>query len=331
MAVKANTFRSTDAVGNREELSDVVDITARKETPVYSMIGNGKAAKATFPEWEVDDLDTPGDNAEEEGSEYDFDALDPVNRMGNHTQIFRKTGRVSQTQEAVDNAGKAETLNRKKILKGIALRKDVEFSLVASHPSMGGDTRKSGSLATWAETNVSRGAGGANGGFNPATRLTEAPTNGTQRPFTKQATDEVLRLGFDSGANLKHAFMTSYTKEVFAGFMTNADVAQLRSPVTKGGKVTLYGDVEVYRGPNGVIYVHPNAVMSTNAATARNVLMLDTTKLAWRWLRKIKEDKNLAKTGSAKQFVLEGEGTLEVSNEKAVGVVADVYGLSATG
>ncbi|WP_164982774.1 SU10 major capsid protein [Leisingera sp. NJS204] len=330
MAVKANTFRSTDAVGNREELSNIVDITERRETPVYSMIGNGKKAKTTNPEWEIDTLDAPGDNAQEEGSEYDFDALDPVDRMGNHTQIFRKTGRTSQTQEAVDNAGQAETLNRKKILKGIALRKDVEFSLVAAHPSVGGATRKSGSLSTWAETNVSRGAGGANGGYNSSTRLTEAPTNGTQRAFTKQTTDEVLRLGFDSGANLKHAFMTSYNKEVFAGFMTNADVAQLRMPVTKGGKATLYGDVEVYRGPNGLIYVHPNAVMSTNADTARNVLMLDPTKLAWRWLRKVKEDKDLAKTGSAKQFALEGEGTLEVSNEKAVGVVADTFGLSAT-
>lgn len=329
MTVKANTFRSTDAVGNREELSNVIDLTARKETPVYSMIGIGKAAKSTNPETEVEDLDAAGDNAQEEGSEYDFDALDPVSRMGNHTQIFRKTGRISQTQEAVDNAGRAETLNRKKVLKGIALRKDVEYSLVASHASVGGATRKSGSLASFAETNVVRGAGGANGGFNSATGLTEAPTDGTQRDFTKALTDQVLRLGFDSGANLHHAFMTSYNKEKFAEFMSDANVAQLRSSVTKGGKATVYGDVEVYRGPNGVIYVHPNAVMSTNAGTARNVLMLDPAKLAWRWLRKIKEDRGLAKTGSAKQFALEGEGALEVKNEKAIGVVADVFGLTA--
>lgn len=330
MAVKAGTFRSTDATGNREELSNIVDLTARKETPIYSMIGNGKAAKSTFPEWEVEDLDAPGDNAQEEGFEYDFDSTPPVERMGNHTQIFYKSGRFSKTQEAVDNAGRAEQIKRKKLLKGIAIKKDVEFSLVAANASVGGATRKSGSLPTWAETNVARGAGGANGGYNDTTKVTVAPTDGAQREWTKALTDEVLRLGFDSGANLNHAFMTSRNKEVFAGFMTNADVAQLRSSVTKGGKAVLYGDVEVYRGPNGLIYVHPNAVMSTNAQTARNVLMLDPTKLAWRWLRKIKEEKDLAKTGSAKQFVLEGEGTLEVKNEKAVGVVADTFGLSAT-
>lgn len=330
MPVVANTFRSTEARGNREDLSDVVDLTTPQDSPIYSMIGAGKRAKATFPEWETEEIESPGDNAHEEGSEYDFDSLDPVERMGNHTQTFRKTGRMSNTQIAVDNAGRAEKLTRKKVLKGIELKRDIEYSLVANNASAGGAVRRSGSLATWAESNVSRGAGGSNGGYNPTTNLTEAPTAGAQRAFTKQQVDEILRLGYDSGANLKHTFMTSYVKEVFAGFMTNADVAQLRTAVTASGKTTLMGDVEAYRGPNGMIYVHPNTVMSSSAETARNVFSLDTEKLAWRWLRKVKEDKDLAKTGSARQFVLEGEGCLEVKNEKAVGVIADVYGLSAS-
>jgi len=38
MAVIANTFQSTSAVGNREELSDVVSRITPEDTPIYSMI-----------------------------------------------------------------------------------------------------------------------------------------------------------------------------------------------------------------------------------------------------------------------------------------------------
>lgn len=47
-------------------------------------------------------------------------------------------------------------------------------------------------------------------------------------------------------------------------------------------------------------------------------------------LRKIQNVKNLARTGDAQKGVIIGEGTLCVKNEKGLGVVADVFGLSAT-
>ena len=76
---------------------------------------------------------------------------------------MEKEGKYSKTQEAVDNAGRAEKLAREKVRKGLALRTDVEYSIVADNASLGGTDRQSGSLSTWAETNVSRGGGGANG------------------------------------------------------------------------------------------------------------------------------------------------------------------------
>lgn len=325
----ANTFLTTDAVVNREDLSDVVDLTARQETPLYSMLGK-TSAKSTAPEWAVEDIDAPGDNAVPEGREYDFQALSTPERYQNHTQIFEKTGAISNTQEAVDNAGNTEKFARAKILKGIAMKRDIEYSLLAPNPSVPGETRKSGSLSTWAETNVNRGAGGANGGFDPVTRLTTAPTNATaRRELTQAMIDDVLTQGFESGANLRQAFMTPYAKGVFATFMSNANVAQLRMNVPGTRGATLMSDVEMYRGPNGMIYVIPNAVMSTNPTTNRNLFMLDTSKLEWAWLRRIKEVPNLANTGDKKPFVIQGEGTLKVANEKAVGVVADLTATAA--
>ncbi len=42
MAALANTYMTTQAVGNREELSDVVSRITPEDTPIYSLIEKGK-------------------------------------------------------------------------------------------------------------------------------------------------------------------------------------------------------------------------------------------------------------------------------------------------
>jgi len=327
MPTSANTFVTSTAKLNREELSDVVDLTQRSDTPIYSMIEN-TSASSVFPEWGVEEFDTPGDNIQSEGRDYAFTTETPNDRYGNHTQIMEKEGKFSNTQEAVSNAGRSERINRKKVLKGLALKTDVEFSMVTANPSLGGADRQSGSLSTWAETNVSRGAGGANGGYNDVTKVTAAPTDGTQRAFTKTLLDDLLQSAYSSGAKLDHMFFSPYNKRVFAEFMSDTNVAQFRY-AAKAGKNTIVADAEVYLGPLGTVYAHPNFVMGGSAAVARNVFVLDTKKIKWAWLRKVQEDKDLAKTGDYKRFVLQGEGCVKVMNEKAVGVIADTFGIDA--
>lgn len=328
MAIITNTFRSTDAVGNREELSDVVSRITPEDTPIYSMIGK-TSFKTTHPEWETDDLAAPGENIIAEGDEYDFDAIATPDRMGNYTQIVRKTGIVSGTQDANDNAGNVEKLKYQKLKKGVELRKDVEFAIVNANASVGGNTREFGSLPTWIETNVSRGSGGSNGGYSSGTGLTVAPTNGTQRAFTKAITDDVMQQGYESGANFRHVFTSPYVKSVFVTFMSDSNVAQFRYAASTGKNNSIVANADVYEGPYGKVMIHPNRVMST-AATSRNAFFVDTEYLSFGWYRKIKEDKNVAKTGDAKKFVILGEGALKVSNEKGLGVAADLYGLTAS-
>jgi hypothetical protein len=329
MAVVANTFQSTSAVGNREELSNVVDRIDPEETPLYSMMGKA-SFKTTHPEWETDSLDAPGDNAQLEGDDYSFSAINPAVRVGNYTQIFRKSGIVSGSQDAGDNAGSVEQIRYQKAKKGVEMRRDVEFSLLAANASVGGTTRKSASVSTWIESNVSRGAGGANGGFNQGTGLTVAPTDGTQRAFTKTLMDDVMQQGAINGARFKHVMGSHYIKSVFATFMSDTNVAAFRYAAGKGEGNTLVATADVYLGPHGKVMFHDNVVQSGSAAMARNVHFCDPEYTKFGWYRKIKEDKKVAKTGDANRFVLIGEGASRVSNEKGLGVVADVFGIDAT-
>ncbi len=328
MAALANTQLTTTSVGNREELSDVINMITPEDTPIYSDIGKGKCS-SVHPEWETDELAAPGENIRAEGDEYTFDAGDTPVRVGNYTQIMRKTGIISETQETVEQAGNANKVRRQKLKRGTELKKDVELALVTNNASVAGATREFGGLPTWIETNVSRGSGGSNGGFDINTGLTVAATNGTQRAFTKAQMDDVMQQGYEAGANFRNVYVSPYVKSVFVTFMSDSNVAPFRHAVTDGDRNSIIANADIYEGPFGKVYIKPNRVMAASAGVARNAYFVDTSMLSFLWLRKIHEDKEVARTGDAKKFVLIGEGTLKVHNEAGIGVVADLNGLTS--
>lgn len=327
MAVVTNTFQTTGAVGNREELSDVVNRITPEDTPIYSMIGKG-TCKTVHPEWEYDVLAVPGANVQLEGDEYSFNAVTPPTRVGDYTQIMRKSFIISNTQNETDNAGRNEQVKEQKLKKGIELRKDVEFAIVSNTPSLGGATRQLGGLPSWLVSNVSRGATGANGGFSQSTGLTVAATDGTQRAFTKTLLDDTMQACYQSGANVTHASMSPYVKRVFTTFMSDTNVASFRYAAS-GSTNSIIATADVYEGDYGKVMMVPNRVQAASAAVARNVFLIDPSMLSFDWFRKVKEDKDIAKTGDAQKCVLIGEGTLRVKNEAGIGVIADVFGLTA--
>lgn len=331
MAIIANTFQTTGATVNREQLKDVIDRVEREETPVYSLCSKG-STEGTHPEWPIDQLDAPADNVQLEGDEYDFGAITPADRVGTYTQIMRKTFIISESQNKHTNAGGDMTVRREKLKKGIELRRDAEFAILNPSASVGGATRRMGSLSSWLESNVSRGATGSNGGFNSGTGLTVAPSDGTQRAFTKTLLDDVAQQGYVNGAKFKHLCVSPYVKSVFVTFMSDTNVAQFRYAANNGSNNSIVATADVYEGPFGKLMVHPNYVMAGSAAMARNAYFLDDQKMSFDWYRPIKEDKEASKvkTGDAKKCVLIGEGALCPKNERGLGVVADIFGLTAT-
>lgn len=328
MAVITNTFQSTSAVGNREELSDIVNRITPEDTPMYSAMGKGKA-KTTHPEWEIDAIRAPAANAQLEGDQYSFNGITPPDRVGNHTQIFRDSWIISKTQDAVDNAGRNEKSAEAKIKTGIAIKKDVELSILSNSASVAGATRVSGGLPSWLETNVSRGAGGANGGFNAGTGLTVAETTGTLRAMTKLMFDNVMQQVYQAGGNVRDVQLSPYNKSVFVTFMSDTNVAPFRSSVDGRGKNTIVGTADMYEGPFGKVTVTPNRVMATSAAVARRAFFMDYDMVEWKWLRPIQEDKDVHVNADANAGVIIGEGTLAVKNEAGLGVIADIFGLTA--
>lgn len=327
MAAPQNTVLTTAAVGNREQLSDIVSRITPEDTPIYTMAGKEKT-KGTHPEWEIDTLRSPQSNAQTEGDDYVFDAVAAPARVGNYTQIFSQGWVYSGTQQAVENAGNVEKVAEKKIKAAIEVRKDVELAIVSNTASVGGATRNFGGLPSWLTSNVSRNSG-SNGGFNSGTGLTVAESPGTQRAFTKTLLDTVMQSCYTSGANVDTVVVSPYVKSVFVTFMSDTNVAAFRYAADGKGKNTIVGTADIYEGPFGKVMVKPNRVMATSAAVARRAFLLDSEYISMASLRPIQEDPDLAKTGDNKKGVIIGEQTLKVKNEAALGVVADLFGLTA--
>lgn len=328
MAAPTNTTLSTSAVGNREQLSNIVSRITPEDTPIYTMAGKEKT-RGTHPEWEIDELRAPAENIQTEGDDYTFDAITPPDRVGNYTQIMREGWIYSGTQEAVDNAGNVEKFAEKKVKAGIEVRKDIELAIVTNNASVAGATRETGGLPTWLTTNVSRNSG-SNGGYNSGTGLTVAETPGSQRAFTKALTDTVAQSGYEAGANFSRLVVSPYVKSVFVTFMSDSNVASFRYATNNGNKNSIVGTADIYEGPFGKLMVEPNRVMGTSAAVARRAFFLDPEMISWLALRPIQEDPDIAKTGDNKKGVIIGEGALKVKNEAGLGVVADLYGLTAS-
>jgi hypothetical protein len=96
------------AIGNREDLSDVLTILAPEETPILSLCAKGKST-STFHEWVVDSLAAPSTAGIAEGSDVTAfdDKFSGRARLGNYTQIFRRDYLVSNLQNAVTSVGPA--------------------------------------------------------------------------------------------------------------------------------------------------------------------------------------------------------------------------------
>jgi hypothetical protein len=329
------TFETYDAKGNREDLANVITMITPKETPLLSLLKK-RPVKAVKHEWQTDALAAPDlNNNQPEGSEWDFDPVNPTTRVGNYCQISNKKLIISGTQEEVVKAGRTSELSREITKKGAELKIDQEIALLSNQASSAGagdgaSNRTLGGLRAWTATNDNLGAGGASGGFNQTTGVVDAATNGTQRAFTKALMDSTISAISSAGGNPDIIMGSNYVKTVFSTFMSDANVAQQRYAASKSGQTKIIGAADVYESDFGEFSFVANKQMTRAGATiARNVFFLEAAKLALGVLRDY-DNINVAKTGDNEKRVIQTEYTLINDNEAAHGCIADVFGLTAS-
>jgi hypothetical protein len=249
-----------------------------------------------------------------EGDDATTDAVTPTVRLGNICQISDKVARVSGTQEAVEHAGRDSEMNYQRVLKGLELKRDLEFILVGSNTAKNagaiGTARLTASILSWIKTNNSSGGGA---GAAPATADGAATrTDGTQRAFTEALLKPVLQSIWNNGGDPGVILVGGFNKQQFSTFTGRS------TPQENATSKKIVNSVEVYEGDFGTMKVVADRFMR-----ARDCLILDMDYWAVDYLRNMVSI-DLAKTGDSERRQILAEYCLVSRNEKASGIVADL-------
>ena len=311
-------YNRYDAVGAREDLSDVIYNISPTDTPLMSSIGKTKAT-GVFHEWQTDSLAASTTaNALVEGADATAADLSPTSRIGNYTQIVGKTIQVSGTLEAVDKAGRKSEKAYQLAKASSEIKRDIETIITANQGQAVGSSnstaRKMGSLLSYIKTNTSKN-GTSVTGVDPTTVGVSTRTDGTQRTFTETILKDVISKVFVSGGTPSALFVSPSLKQVVSGF---AGLAQQRYQVPTSGQATILAGADLYQSDFGVLQIVPNRFMRT-----RDALVLDPEYAALAYLRPFQTNE-LAKAGDSDKTQILAELTLEVKNEAAHGGAFDL-------
>jgi hypothetical protein len=272
-------------------------------------------ATAVFHEWQTDSLaSATSANAAVEGADGVSATISPTTRLGNYTQIVQKVVQTSGTLEAVNKAGRRSERAYQLAKASSELKRDMETIITANQGRDAGSSttaRKLGAILSWLKTNTSKGTSGT----DPTTIGVSTRSDGATRTFTEQLLKDEVAAAFDSGGNPTMLVVGSGLKQKVSSF---AGIAAQRYMAPGDQPTTIIGAADVYMSDFGTLSVVPDRFMRT-----RDALLLDPEYAALSYLRPFQTN-DLAKTGDSEKTQLLAEFTLEMRNEAAHAIVADL-------
>ena len=312
MAQPSNTFDSYDAIGIREDLSNVIYNISPEETPFYSSLKKVKASN-TLHEWQTDTLRASAANAHIEGDDTTASAMTATSRLGNYTQIFKNAVTVPDTDEGLDKAGRSAEMAYQTLKIAKEQKLDIEKALFSNNARVAGSGTVARELAgapSWMKSNITNAGTGA---ANPTGDGTDARTNGTQTAFTQTDFDSAMQSIWENGGRPDSVYLSAYQMNIALGFTGNNNQ---RSAVQAGDKKVVKS-LDVYVTPWGTVEFTP-----TRENAGRDVFIMQNDMWSCAALRPTKNTA-LAKTGDSTKRQVLTELTLVCKNEKASGMVVD--------
>ena len=316
MAQPTNTFDSYDAVGIREDLSDIITNISPEETPFYTKCRKTSASN-TLVEWQTDALRSSTTNAHIEGDDTTADAATATSRLNNRTQIFKNAVTVPDTDEGLDKAGRAAEIAYQTLKIAKEQKLDIEKALFANNAKVAGSSTVARELAgapSWLITNVDFVTGGTPSGANPTGDGTDARTDdGTPTAFSQTKFDTVMQSIWENGGNPDTVYLSAFQMNVALGFTGNNNQ---RSAVQAGDE-RVVKSLAVYVTPWGTVEFMPS-----RENRSKDVFIMQDDMWEVAVLRPTKNIE-LAKTGDATKRQVVTELTLCAKNEAANGIIAD--------
>ena len=326
----ANVQTQTYAqIGIREDLSDEIYNISPMETPFFTMLRKGAAAKNRYIEWQTDALAAAsGTNKAVEGADYTPLTFTPTVRLRNYTQIWVKGLNVSGTANAVTTAGRAEELAYQIAKRSKELKRDMETTLTGNYASSAGTSaaaRACAGFEAWITTNSIYGgtAGatdGANGGYTAAGTVTAA-TDGSSsnlRTITEAILKSAIKLAWTAGGQPSIVMVGPKNKQrisAFTGITTK--YSDFGNNPASPGSLAIVASADLYLSDFGKLRIVPNRF-----SRERTALVIDPDYWSIHYLRPFRVEQ-IAKTGDAEKRMMLAEATLCSKNQAASAKIAD--------
>ena len=310
MAKVTNAFDTYSATADREQLSDVIYNISPQATPFMSAIGKNSIKNVVF-DWQTETLPTVDAAGELEGFRLDgaTSASTATTRVSNVAMISSRDATVSGSQQASDPAGKKSEMAHQLAIMAKALKRDMETALCQNGGKTTGNAttaRKTGGFESWIKSNYSKAASGAPTGGGTA------PTDGTQRALTETLLKAVLQSCFTNGGEPSMAICGPVNKQKISGFTGRSSARQMVDANT------VEASVSIYASDFGELKIVPS-----NFSRERSLLLVDPDYAKVSYLRDFKTV-DISTIGDAQTKMILCEYGLEMSNQSAHGIVADL-------
>lgn len=258
---------TSNTVGNREDLADLIAVVEPEKYPLSSMLAKGPKPGATYVEWQVDNLDDPRFGGIVEGSDvssFTNKAADR-GRIGNYVEQIRRDWMVSKLQELVITAGVPSEAARSKAKCLSEVKRDIESVIGSDQDRAAGPTHRLRGLGDWID---SAGPSDVPAAYRtPAASidataiasLTEAAFNAVLRSVAEQGGAEQLDL--PCGTALKDR-IAGFTRDEGT---TTAKAYQVHEMATSR---TITFDVTIYKGPFNTINIIPDLYLGRTSGAA---------------------------------------------------------------
>ena len=294
----ATHFKTTDMVGIKEDVADVITNLSPRKTPFQSSIGSEKVTQPLF-QWQEDSLrDVKDDNAAVEGADATFADITPTVMRNNYTQIFTEAVQVSDRADVVATYGRKREFAYQMAKSAAQVKRDVE------HAYIGKDSVKAaGSSSTPSKMD----------GYFSQIDQSMVVYTGAATPFNEATLLSALQKAYDEGAEPTRIQVTPTNSLVLADFAKAAG----RYRTFEGSDKTIVNVVNLYVSPFGEQKVELNRFLK-----AGDTLVYDPAQWTKPTLRPW-ERKNLAKTGDSTKAMLLGEFSLKHKNFKASALVRE--------
>lgn len=291
------TFTTYDTVGIKEDVSDIISNLTPTKTPFMTLIGSDTTKNRKF-EWLEDELAAVRDNANVEGFEATDATITPPQLRTNYTQILEKTFKISETEDAVDQYGRARETAYQTVKAGKELKRDLEHTFIgldqAAVAGSNAVARRTASATQQVDADVTvDGAGAA---------LSEAM---------------VLSAGqkaYEAGAEPTYLMVKPSDSLKVAGFAQSSGRYRELTQDTK----KLVNVIDLYVSPFGEYKVVLNRFLKSDVAWLLDPEMWKMVSLR-SWTRS-----PLAKSGDSNRQMIVGEYGLKNTNFKSSALIDNI-------